>query len=92
MVGNAASDAKCYMYRRSPEELAKEEDAEKEVAIEKATKVQHFMTSFTAEMGHIQITVESLDNDKKAIAYECISKIVKPTDGISASSNYDDTA
>ena len=33
------------------------------------------MTSFTAEMGHMQIVVEALENDKRNAAYQCISAI-----------------
>jgi len=49
------------------------------------------MTSFTAEMGHMQITVDSLDTKKKNDAYQCISAIEKPSDAISATSTYDET-
>jgi hypothetical protein len=75
MIGNSQSTANCFLYRRTPDELAKEEDAAKLVAIEKATKVQHFMTSFTASMGHLQIVLGSLENEKQNTAYKCISEI-----------------
>lgn len=53
MIGNNQSTANCYLYRKTPEELAAQEDTEKEIAIEKATKVHHFMTAFTAKLGHL---------------------------------------
>lgn len=39
MIGNAVSTANCFLYRRTPDEIAKKEDAEKLVAVEKSTKV-----------------------------------------------------
>lgn len=75
MTGNDQSTANCFLYRRTPDELAAEEDAEKLIAIEKSTKVHHFMTSFTAEMGHMQIVLDALDGAKKNAAYECISAV-----------------
>lgn len=91
MVGNAQSTANCYLYRKTPAELAKKADAAKELAVEKSTKIQHFMTSFTADMGHLQITLESIDAEKQEAAYKCIGAIQKPGDNISASSTYDET-
>ena len=53
MVGDGESSAVCHLYRRTAEELALKEDEEKLIAVEKSTKVHHYMTSFVAQTGHI---------------------------------------
>jgi hypothetical protein len=45
----------------------------REIAVEKSTKIEHYMIAFTAKMGHMQMVVESMEDEKKNEALKCIS-------------------
>lgn len=49
------------------------------------------MTGFTAEMGHLEVVLNSLDSVRKDLALKCISTQQRPSDPITASSTYEDT-
>jgi len=63
MLGDETALVKCYLYKKTPEELAAEESAQKEVAVEKSTLIHHYMIAFTANMGHLQVVLDTLNDE-----------------------------
>ena len=57
MEGDGSITASCYLYQKSQDEIEKEEAQKTKEAIEKSTRIQHFMTGFTAKMGHLEIVL-----------------------------------
>lgn len=53
IIGDEETGTTCYVYKLTVEELATKLAAEKIVAVEKSTLIHHYMTSFTAKMGHL---------------------------------------
>ena len=56
-------------------------------AVEKSTLIQHYMVSFTARMAHLQLTLDKLPANKKALALINVGQLPKPT-GITAETTY----
>ena len=61
MQGDGAQTASCYLYQKTAKEIQTEEAEKQKLAIEKSTRIQHFMTGFTAKMGHLEIVLNSLE-------------------------------
>ena len=91
MEGDGAQTASCYLYQKSADEIATETEESIKLAVEKSTKIQHFMTGFTAEMGHLEVVLDSLEETKKDAAVKCIATQQRPSDPITAASSYEDT-
>ena len=68
MVGDTLQAATCYLYSKTAGEIAVDTAAKREIVVEKATKIQHYMVAFTAKMGHMQISADSLEETSKAKA------------------------
>jgi len=88
MVGDATVSVVCYLYKKTPEELASEQTAQKAVAVEKSTLIHHYMIAFTAKMGHLQNVLDALTEEAKNEALKCVSAQKKPTADIGVSSTY----
>ena len=88
LIGDTLDTATCYLYRKTEAEVEAQEAAELLVKTEKSTKVHHFMTSWTARMGHLQNVMTAFEDDSKLKITKCISTKEKPTNAVSAKSTY----
>lgn len=91
MEGDGAITASCYLYQKSVEEIIIEDAEKVKLAVQKSTRIQHFMSGFTAKMGHLEIVLKSLPQENQDAALKCISTQQRPSDPITATSSYEDT-